>query len=30
MIVEIEKRGYSYEEVMEVLQRIQSEKQNRG
>jgi GntR family transcriptional regulator len=30
MIVEIEKKGYSYEEVMEVLQRIQSEKQNRG
>jgi GntR family transcriptional regulator len=30
MIVEIEKRGYSYEEVKEVLQRIQSEKQTRG
>jgi len=30
MIVEIEKRGYSYEEVMEVLQRIQSNKKTRG
>jgi GntR family transcriptional regulator len=30
MIVEVEKRGYSYDEVMEVLQRFQSEKQTRG